>query len=579
MADERLLHGIKHGELVAEGVASSRSSSSSSYATQYRILEVTSLGTMFDGTPAYIKRISLPSEDSIGPGNYGKELRRIVEQVSIGRQLDHPNHTQLLDYNSEGDTHRLYYKVGPGKDLRTIVKEQNLDTDDVLTIVEQVAAALSYTHQKNPSIIHGDLSPGNIVYDPETRHVTVVDHGASIAHVIREEILTTRMLVTNGYAAPEVLGGNPTPKSDIYGLGMNLSYLLTGIDQSNFLDWNGQLKRKELEELLRNSTTNSHLVALWKKLVAENPSERPSAEEVLKYVGRIRNGEGLEEKVAAGINAEDSDINEHIERTALDSLVNTNAIVGAGAGLVLGFAFALGLNYILPTFGLDTTTLIGLGFIFGSGGCTGGIIMSGDFKRPRFLYNYFLEKAEGKKPSLWQHFRSIFPYNQKTDEKLEDKVDSREKLLAEEQARRKTLETAVAQVIGNYPVRIAYEQNGTALLVTNFGKEPLSEKEQLRRNAFEHAIAQVVKEPILCANEYGSRSIIMNGKVDPFPYGPRIEGGSLTIFGDCRLPENVPQTKILRPLPKENDEQKGHNYNRQGKTANELEAIIKKITK
>ncbi len=273
---------------------------STKIAAQYTLGGSTYEGTMPDGEhagkPLYVKEIIIPPRERIGATNYDKEVRRIQEQVAIGRKLDHPHHITLLDYVVEGDTHYLYYPIAPGKRLQDIVAERNLDTSEILCILEQVAAAYAYAHERDPPIIHADTSPANIMYDPETKHATVIDHGASLARVLEDESLklTTRVLITNGYAAPEVLSGDITPKADIYGLGMLLSFMMTGEDQKDFIGYTGMLNRekleKRLEECAKEYAENPGLVSLWKKMTAENPADRPTAPAVLESLVQIREG-------------------------------------------------------------------------------------------------------------------------------------------------------------------------------------------------------------------------------------------------------------------------------------------------
>ncbi len=248
----------------------------------------TYLGQTPDGRPTYVKEISF--SDRMPAEEYEKKLAHMEEQRQIGSQLDHPNHTKLLHYEIEGRTHRFYYSVASGKRLDAIVAERNLTKDEVLNILEQVAMALAYSHNTfTPPILHGDLSPGNIIYDEENNHVAVIDHDASIAQLVTEDFYTTR-LFTPGFAAPEIFEGDVQPASDMYGSGMLAVYMLTGKHPKELCSWTGKQDRKELETALRAATTDLGLVELVLKMTAYHPSLRPTAEEVIKDIHGIRNG-------------------------------------------------------------------------------------------------------------------------------------------------------------------------------------------------------------------------------------------------------------------------------------------------
>ena len=72
-------------------------------------------------------------------------------------------------------------------------------------------------------IVDGDLKPGNVRLDSEG-HVCILDVESAIVNW-QELAMTVRSRVmhTNGYAAPEVLGGvDCPPASDVYSLGVML---------------------------------------------------------------------------------------------------------------------------------------------------------------------------------------------------------------------------------------------------------------------------------------------------------------------------------------------------------------------
>ena len=76
-----------------------------------------------------------------------------------------------------------------------------------------VASALGRLHDLG--VVHGDVSPGNVLLDLDGRPV-LGDLG--LGHVVGD--VSPGVWGTDGYVAPEVLlGGDPTPASDVYALG------------------------------------------------------------------------------------------------------------------------------------------------------------------------------------------------------------------------------------------------------------------------------------------------------------------------------------------------------------------------
>ncbi len=255
---------------------------------QYKLQVTVRPGTL-KTQEVYVKEITFPKD--IHPDDKEKEIRRLSDQIRIGMNLHHPHHIKLLHYEAEHSTHSLYYSIASGKRLDDIIKERNFETEEVLLITEQIATALAYCHDNFiPPILHGDLSPGNIIYDAQKKHATVIDHSAAISQIVTEEHYTTRAL-TYGFAAPEVARGEITAKSDVFGLGMLLTYMITSQHPGKFFDHYFTLEKKKLEEALAQGTTNESLVNLVSRMTKIEADRRPNAAEVIEYVQQIRNGE------------------------------------------------------------------------------------------------------------------------------------------------------------------------------------------------------------------------------------------------------------------------------------------------
>ncbi|PIN79016.1 hypothetical protein COV16_05240 [Candidatus Woesearchaeota archaeon CG10_big_fil_rev_8_21_14_0_10_34_8] len=270
---------------------------------QYRVAPTCTPGYAPDGTPAYVKTIPLPH--NLDPAAEAKELGRIADQVRIGIALTgHTNHVNLMDYNSEGSIHRLYYSVAAGETVETLVGSEALTVDDVLTITHDVATGLAYAHDPNRDgsfrdpIIHGDVTPGNVLYDGQ--RARIIDHGASLEEISDGGMYTTRFL-TPGFGAPEVAAGEGTTRSDVYGLGMLLTYMVTGRKPSTFFDYKNELKRTELEAAVRLRTNNNGIIDLVQRCTQANPTERLTAAQVVDYVTSLQTGAAAEAELAAQV--------------------------------------------------------------------------------------------------------------------------------------------------------------------------------------------------------------------------------------------------------------------------------------
>src|SRR5215211_5941500 len=105
-----------------------------------------------------------------------------------------------------------------------------LPHDEVATIVLQIADAVHAAH--TVGIVHRDLKPDNVMYDPATRQVKLLDFGiATDTDTAPEERLTRAgfFVGTLLYVAPEALSGELVgPPADQYSLATIAYFLLTG---------------------------------------------------------------------------------------------------------------------------------------------------------------------------------------------------------------------------------------------------------------------------------------------------------------------------------------------------------------
>src|SRR5262249_20115883 len=95
-----------------------------------------------------------------------------------------------------------------------------LAREDVMCIVRQIADVLETAHAAG--VVHGDLKPDTIMYDPESHRVDLQDFGVDVAATGAGEHHLTRagfFIGTLLYVAPETLGGEAvTPAADQYSL-------------------------------------------------------------------------------------------------------------------------------------------------------------------------------------------------------------------------------------------------------------------------------------------------------------------------------------------------------------------------
>ncbi len=139
---------------------------------------------------------------------------------------------------------------------------------EVVTVLAPVASALGRLH--DVGVVHGDVSPGNVLLDLDGRPL-LGDLG--LGHVVGD--VSPGVWGTEGYVAPEVLmGAEPTPASDVYGVGA-LGWLCVS----------GQVPgapglRPALADVSRTGPEGAALLGVLDAAVAPDPGDRPSAHEL-----------------------------------------------------------------------------------------------------------------------------------------------------------------------------------------------------------------------------------------------------------------------------------------------------------
>lgn len=157
----------------------------------------------------------------------GDPVRQAREAALLG-ELDHPHLVRLVEVVHQprrGGESRvaLVLELLAGGSLASLLgRRGRLRPGEVVTTIAPVAAALAHAHDNG--VVHGDLSPGNIVFTAEGRPV-LTDLG--VARVLGE---TAAGEVTPAYVDPTVArGGAPGPASDVFGVAAAAFHALTGI--------------------------------------------------------------------------------------------------------------------------------------------------------------------------------------------------------------------------------------------------------------------------------------------------------------------------------------------------------------
>ncbi|MGV8040528.1 MAG: serine/threonine-protein kinase [Thermoanaerobaculaceae bacterium] len=153
--------------------------------------------------------------------------RRLLREVNLGRDLSHPHLVRVFDLVELDECVAVSMEWVAGGTLQRLARQGPLPVPDVVRIADEALKVLAYLHSRN--IVHRDVKPSNLLLD-ENGHVRLADLGLALVLKDRSDATQTRMCIgTPAFMSPEQRsGGDLTPASDLYSLGLTLFLLLTG---------------------------------------------------------------------------------------------------------------------------------------------------------------------------------------------------------------------------------------------------------------------------------------------------------------------------------------------------------------
>ncbi|KUI74498.1 Calcium-dependent protein kinase 16 [Cytospora mali] len=182
----------------------------------------------WQGAKAVIKRCRHQAD----PRTASRFLNELEALKLIGV---HENITQLLDANTSHITLTLRFEPGQSLDRHVDADmKSTLPPSDCAILWTQMSGVLAHLHD-TCSLIHDDVKPENIIWDPVSRNSVLIDFGAALnLKVLPEEFFNPSG--TPPYAPPEYLRRRKGREGDVWALGVAMLFALGRLPLPNG-DW------------------------------------------------------------------------------------------------------------------------------------------------------------------------------------------------------------------------------------------------------------------------------------------------------------------------------------------------------
>ena len=215
------------------------------------------------------------------------------EAQAMGRLGSHPHIVTVFDLGEEDGQSYMVTELMGGGDVEGLVEkahDHRIPLGQTIDITKAVCRGLEFAHSRG--IIHRDLKPGNVWLTAEGV-AKIGDFGLAVA-LDRSRLTQRGMMVGSvSYMPPErALGGEITPRSDLYSLGATLYEMITGrppfVGDESVGIIGQHLNASPVDPTWHNPKCPPTLEALVLQLLAKDPANRPrDASDVLGTLDAI----------------------------------------------------------------------------------------------------------------------------------------------------------------------------------------------------------------------------------------------------------------------------------------------------
>lgn len=217
-------------------------------------------------------------------------IAQFINEHQILSTLKSPKIVKLIDVMETTSRYIHIFEDIGGNSLFNLLQEGCFPLEESLEIAFDVADTIRYLHQKH--IIHADINPKNIIYNPETKSVQIIDFGYSIYdnHYRFNNDINAGTSGNLLYMSPEQTGRTKQKldyRTDFYSFGMTLYHLFSGRlpfdakDRHELIHKQIALDPIAIHEI--NASIPPVLSRIVQKLIEKQPDRRYQSDDAILY--------------------------------------------------------------------------------------------------------------------------------------------------------------------------------------------------------------------------------------------------------------------------------------------------------
>lgn len=207
----------------------------------------------------------------------------VQREINTLSDLWHPNIMKLHEVIDQRTQVHLVMELCNGMSIYHSIKKlpnQRMPEDQCRAVFRQVVQGVAYMHRKG--YVHRDLKLDNVLLDPTSKMVKIIDFGFSLKAGQHEKL--NIYCGTPHYMDPDLARKVPYcgQAADVWACGIILYIILVG-KLPFFAEFEADLFRKIQSgkyPALPNEVGDKHVRGLLSKIFTVDPKQRPTAEQV-----------------------------------------------------------------------------------------------------------------------------------------------------------------------------------------------------------------------------------------------------------------------------------------------------------